>query len=388
MQQPAVADKQETREPPVQAQQHALELEGDFFPLDVVDEYDPFQPNDYEAVLRDREALRQEEERLAELRRRFDDHRTSGEQRAQPLGYSGERERGSPTAEPPLDRERSVGGEQQPEIGRGRGGRMDILPAWMKKQQQQQPQPEGGDAASSSSVGPSSLRASASASSESLGVAPQSAAAADGGGGFSCSSHGPESGIGAKMMAKMGYTSGKGLGRDESGITAPLLHMKTGVRSGVIRVGDAADAAAAAATMSPSGGAGDAQSSHRGRAGGVLLSTVGGDEQTESASVAPSISRVLLLRNMIGRGEVDDDLEAEVKEELSKYGDVRAVFVFECPGADVPEEEAVRIFVQFSTVDAAQRARSDLHGRFFGGRSVMADFFDELKFARFEFAPH
>ena len=34
-------------------------------------------------------------------------------------------------------------------------------------------------------------------------------------------------------------------------------------------------------------------------------------------------SRVLLLKNMVGPGEVDADLSAEIGEECSKYGEVR-----------------------------------------------------------------
>ena len=35
-------------------------------------------------------------------------------------------------------------------------------------------------------------------------------------------------------------------------------------------------------------------------------------------------TRVVLLRNMVGPGEVDDDLEDEVGMECSKYGNVQA----------------------------------------------------------------
>ena len=45
---------------------------------------------------------------------------------------------------------------------------------------------------------------------------------------------------------------------------------------------------------------------------------------------------------MVGPGEVDDDLEPEVKEECNgKYGDVISVIVFEVPNAPTPEEAPV-----------------------------------------------
>ncbi len=55
---------------------------------------------------------------------------------------------------------------------------------------------------------------------------------------------------------------------------------------------------------------------------------------------------------MVGPGEVDDDLEPEIKEECnSKYGEVSKVVIFEIPGA--PAEEAVRIFIEFNRVESA-----------------------------------
>merc|ERR1719150_2815961 len=91
-------------------------------------------------------------------------------------------------------------------------------------------------------------------------------------------------------------------------------------------------------------------------------------------------SKVVLCKNMVGPGEVDDDLEPEVKEECNgKYGDVISVIVFELPNAPVPEE-AVRIFIEFKRVESAIKAVIDLNGRFFGGREVKAEFFDQDKF--------
>ena len=113
---------------------------------------------------------------------------------------------------------------------------------------------------------------------------------------------------------------------------------------------------------------------------------------------------------MVGPGEVDDELEPEVKEECNgKYGDVISVIVFEVPNAPTPEE-SVRIFIEFKRVESAIKGKTfriicicsmiildlsititlnnmlffsaviDLNGRFFGGREVKAQFFDQDKF--------
>ncbi|KAL1420721.1 hypothetical protein MTO96_004458 [Rhipicephalus appendiculatus] len=62
-------------------------------------------------------------------------------------------------------------------------------------------------------------------------------------------------------------------------------------------------------------------------------------------------SKVVLLRNMVGPGEVDDDLEPETKEECSKYGEVVRCLIYEIPG--VADEDAVRIFIEFKSMASA-----------------------------------
>ena len=62
---------------------------------------------------------------------------------------------------------------------------------------------------------------------------------------------------------------------------------------------------------------------------------------------------------MVGPGEVDDELEPEIKEECNtKYGDVQSVIIFEIPNA-VPEE-AVRIFIEFKRVESAIKGKKNM----------------------------
>ena len=96
---------------------------------------------------------------------------------------------------------------------------------------------------------------------------------------------------------------------------------------------------------------------------------------------------------MVGPGEVDEELEPEVKEECEgKYGEIVKVKIKEMQG--VVEEEAVRIFLEFKRQECAIKGNSnkissflnieiisfsalvDLNGRFFGGREVCASFYN------------
>ena len=48
---------------------------------------------------------------------------------------------------------------------------------------------------------------------------------------------------------------------------------------------------------------------------------------------------MILVRNRVGAGEVDEDLEVETKEECEKYGKVGKCVIFEI--FDGPVDEAV-----------------------------------------------
>jgi len=62
---------------------------------------------------------------------------------------------------------------------------------------------------------------------------------------------------------------------------------------------------------------------------------------------------------MVGPGEVDSDLEPEIKEECnSKYGDVISVVIMELP--NVAPEETVRIFIEFSRVESAIKGMTEI----------------------------
>ncbi|KAG0319815.1 hypothetical protein BGZ99_004891 [Dissophora globulifera] len=98
-------------------------------------------------------------------------------------------------------------------------------------------------------------------------------------------------------------------------------------------------------------------------------------------------STVILLTNMVGPGEVDDTLQEETAVECEKYGSVVRCLIFEVQNGKVPAEEAVRIFVKFRILSSAEKALQDLDGRFFGGRQVRGQFFDEKRFELLQLAP-
>ncbi|KAJ3258886.1 hypothetical protein HDU77_002114 [Chytriomyces hyalinus] len=103
-------------------------------------------------------------------------------------------------------------------------------------------------------------------------------------------------------------------------------------------------------------------------------------KHSTTVSAPASMTRVVLLQNMVGPGQVDDELKDETAAECSKFGPVERVEIYEAKRGSVRAEEAVSIFVKFKTPDAAMEAKSKMDGRFFGGRQVRAIFFPETRF--------
>lgn len=166
-------------------------------------------------------------------------------------------------------------------------------------------------------------------------------------------------GLAQKMLEKMGWKSGEGLGKRKQGISAPLTIEKTSATAGRI---------VTQPTNQP-----------------ALASPVSIDASDSKRFGEPT--PVILLLNVVPPGGVDEALDEEIGVECSKHGTVLSVLIFEVTEPGYPEDEAVRIFVQFEDLDAARSALGQLHGRIFDGRVVRARFYDEARFARADLAP-
>ncbi|XP_071486183.1 splicing factor 45-like [Diadema antillarum] len=177
--------------------------------------------------------------------------------------------------------------------------------------------------------------------------------------------------VAAKIMAKYGFKEGAGLGKSEQGISTALLVEKTSRRGGKI-INKDKEAQGEQVTMPPPAMPPPVMPPPPAPKGGPPT----------ISNILKNPTKILLLTNMVGPGEVDDDLQPETAEECSKYGDVVKVLIYEDPLK--PPTEAVRIFVEFTRMEAAVKAVVDLNGRFFGGRVVNASFYDPDKFQKFE----
>uniref|UniRef100_A0A3Q4BRI6 RRM domain-containing protein n=1 Tax=Mola mola TaxID=94237 RepID=A0A3Q4BRI6_MOLML len=100
-----------------------------------------------------------------------------------------------------------------------------------------------------------------------------------------------------------------------------------------------------------------------------------------SGSSARHMSTVMVLRNMVGPDDIDDDLEGEVTEECGKFGRVKRVIIYqERQGEEDNADIIIKIFVEFSEVTDMNRAIQALNHRWFGGRKVVAEVYDQERF--------
>ncbi|XP_071960181.1 splicing factor 45-like [Antedon mediterranea] len=165
--------------------------------------------------------------------------------------------------------------------------------------------------------------------------------------------------VAAKIMAKYGFKEGKGLGKSEQGISTALSVEKTSKRGGKIIDASKSDPLPQ-----------------------FPLPNIPRQQTTNVPTLLKNPTKIVLLANMVGPGEVDGDLEPETAEECTKYGAVTKVVIYEEP--EKVEEEAVRIFVEFARMESAIKAVVDLNGRYFGGRVVKASFYSVEKYKNYQ----
>lgn len=98
----------------------------------------------------------------------------------------------------------------------------------------------------------------------------------------------------------------------------------------------------------------------------------------------PRDSKVVILRNMVGPEDVDETLQEEIQEECSKFGIVERVIIYKEKQTenelDDESDVIVKIFVEFSISAESEKAKDALNGRYFGGRLVKAETYDQTLF--------
>ncbi|SPP85538.1 blast:Splicing factor 45 [Drosophila guanche] len=190
------------------------------------------------------------------------------------------------------------------------------------------------------------------------------------------------SSVAAKIMAKYGFKDGQGLGKSEQGMSMALQVEKTSKRGGRI-IHEKELFVGPQSTSPPSASSPGHMAMPPPQLPLTATASAAPEPVPSITEIMKDPSKVVLLRNMVGPGDVDEELEPEVKDECNtKYGEVNSVIIHEAFGTT--PEDAVKIFVEFKRIESAIKAVVDLNGRFFGGRQVRAGFYNFDKFKSFQ----
>ncbi|CAD7696278.1 unnamed protein product [Ostreobium quekettii] len=109
--------------------------------------------------------------------------------------------------------------------------------------------------------------------------------------------------------------------------------------------------------------------------------------QTASITSLSGATRVVSLAEAVTLEELQSDEDykeilEDMQEECSKYGVCTNIVIPRpIPGAQMQPPGVGKVIIEFSDVNAAVKARNAMHGRKFGGRTVVAAFLLEEKFA-------
>jgi len=101
-------------------------------------------------------------------------------------------------------------------------------------------------------------------------------------------------------------------------------------------------------------------------------------------------SRIVVLQEAVTADELTDDEEyqdivADMRDECSKHGALRRVIIPR-PTPSMPNPPGLaKVIIEYEDGGSAMRARNAMHGRKFGGRTVIATYLPEEKYMRGEF---
>eukprot|EP00913_Durusdinium_trenchii_P022555 g21186.t1 len=101
-------------------------------------------------------------------------------------------------------------------------------------------------------------------------------------------------------------------------------------------------------------------------------------EEHEATKLNRSPTKVLLLTNFATASEGEEEIQENAEKLVESFGKVQQCKILKVP--DVPDEDAVRVFLLFESVQVSSKAYAALRGQVLDGRALRARFYDEHRF--------
>lgn len=192
----------------------------------------------------------------------------------------------------------------------------------------------------------------------------------------------PKKDFATRMMEKMGWKQGEGLGRDKQGIKAPLILQKVDNRTGVIV--QAPDILKKEWTHKWDE---DTFSEEK------MTDTIYYEQKQAHKTYQPKSNegneikniyeRIVCLFNIITPKEMHSELKKEVKEKMEKYGNVINIHIRVNKNAKKNDLSGVKIYCEYESKEQAMQAIPLLNDRKFYGRKIKAYTVDKEEYERY-----
>lgn len=101
-------------------------------------------------------------------------------------------------------------------------------------------------------------------------------------------------------------------------------------------------------------------------------------DEPEEIKLNRSPTKVLLLTNLVPPTLEEEEIQSIAQKLVEDFGKIHECKILKVP--DVPEEDAVRVFLLFDSVQVSSKAYTALKGKVREGRALRARFYDERRF--------
>lgn len=193
----------------------------------------------------------------------------------------------------------------------------------------------------------------------------------------------PKKDFATRMMEKMGWRKGEGLGREKQGITAPLILQKVDKRTGVIIQAPDIMISEQTRKIKEDTFENDKETNIYDKPKDVHKSRESQSHKVREINKSSVYKRIVCLYNIVTPKEIHNYLKKEIKEKVSKHGKVVNIHIRVKSNAKKNDVKAVKIYCEYESKEQAIQAIPLLNERRFLGRNIKAYGIDKEEYEKY-----